>query len=285
MWITLTILSAILVGCYDVTKKYALRRNGVMQVLFSVAVISCIILIPFWKTAPAEQIAAIFPKAIFVTLSWITGLAGMRTLPLTTAGTIKASRPIVVLVCSMLIFGERLNAMQWAGVGAAMAALWMLSRSSKSEGIDFRHSKGVALMCVSVLAGAASSLYDKHIIRISDPVVVLCWSNLFITALMGIVLGIQILWKKKEGTEPADRFRWDWTLPLTAVLLVSADALYFQAVAQEGALISIIVLIRRSSVVVTFLLSAIFFKENHLKGKALAMAMMLAGIVLLVFAS
>jgi len=43
--------------------------------------------------------------------------------------------------------------------------------------------------------------------------------------------------------------------------------------------------LRRSSVIITFILGAIFFKEKNLRSKALALLILLIGMVILVFAS
>jgi len=283
MWIYLSLISALLLGIYDITKKKALDHNNVMWVLFATSAISTLLLSPFFRTSGnVNDILVLGPKAVLVTLSWISGLIGMKLLPMTIAGTIKASRPVFVILMCVIIFGETLTVMQWAGVVVAISALFMLSRSSKKEGIVFTHSKGVLWMSVSVVAGVTSALYDKFVISSLhlEPMFVQCWSNLWITIMMGIVLSSQILWRRNDDSV---RFRWDWGLVLTSVLIVSADAAYFYALAQEGSMLSIISLLRRFSVVVTFVLGAIIFKETNLKDKAIDLAVLLAGITILVF--
>lgn len=281
MWVCLSILSALLLGVYDISKKKSLQKNSVMWVLFSVSVLSTVLLIPFFEAGTANELLMLVPKAFLVTLSWISGLIAMKLLPLTTVSTVKASRPVLVIVFSMILFGERLSAWQWIGVVVALYALWMTSRSSRSEGISFKSNKGVWYMILAVVSGVASALYDKYVIQSLDPVFVLCWSNLFIAVLMGIVLGIKMLYNKQERVP----LHPDWFLLLTAVLIVGADAAYFLALAQQGAMLSVISLMRRASVIVTFTLSAILFKEKNIKAKAVDLAVLLAGMTILAIAS
>lgn len=281
MWIILALTSALGLGCYDVAKKLSLRRNSVMWVLLSVSVISTVIMSPWMGSGDLHDIPVLIPKALLVTTSWISGLVGMKLLPLTTVSTIKASRPVFVIVLSMLIFGERLNPWQWAGVTAALAALWMLSRTSRREGIEFTSNKGILWMALSVVSGVCSALYDKFAIGRMEPLFVQSWSNLFITIFMAIVLIIKAV---KDG-ENRDRFQWDWMLLLTAILISAADACYFIALSCDGALLSVISLIRRFSVVVTFALGAIFFKEKQIGGKAVSMLALMTGIAILALAS
>ena len=87
------------------------------------------------------------------------------------------------------------------------------------------------------------------------------------------------------ATGPAEKFRWDWTLLLVAVLITAADMLYFFALKQPDALLSVISVIRRGSVLVTFVCGAIVFKEGNLRAKGLNMLLMVAGIALLLIGS
>lgn len=296
MWIYLALASACLLGFYDIFKKRSLQKNSVMWVLVAVTAISTVILAPFFKAGTAEGSLLLIPKGILVATSWISGLVAMKMLPLTTISTIKASRPVFVLIFSILIFGEKLNAWQWVGVFTVFTALWMLSRSSEKEGISWRNNKGILWIAASVFSGVASALYDKFVITKMDPMAVLCWSNLYILIILCMVLGIKTLIDRRRAAigkdtsevAPKDgscRFRWDWNLLATAIIIVGADALYFQSLAQEGAMLSIISIIRRCSVVVTFAGSAILFKEHNIKSKAIDLAVLLAGVAILALLS
>lgn len=310
MWIYLALASAVLLGLYDVAKKQSLKRNSVMWVLLAVSVLSSLLLAPFFRLGPAGHFALLVPKALLVSTSWISGLAAMKLLPLTTVSTIKASRPVFVVVLSMVIFGERLSLLQWTGVILALTALWLLSRSSRSEGIIFHKNKGIWWMGLSVVSGVASALYDKYIMKGLDPMFVLCWSNLYVAVVLAVVLGVKniIVRHRLKGRQtvpvnstadimpgsgllPAkagsgvERFKWDWYLLLTAVLIVLADGCYFYSLSIEGAMLSIISLVRRFSVVVTFVLGALLFKEQNIRAKAIDLFILLSGIAILVFSS
>lgn len=281
MWVWLSVCSAFLLGIYDVEKKQALKKNSVLWVLLGATAMSALFLCPFLSRGPLEDHLSLVLKAVLVSSSWISGLVALKLLPLTTASTIKASRPMFVVIFSIILFGERLSLLQWGGVVLVMAALFLLARSSKKEGISFTSDKGIAWMVVSVLTGAASALYDKHILGHLQPMFVQSWTNVYIT----VVLGILILLKYLRGKPGFQGFRWDWRLPLIAVLITISDAFYFYAVKDEGALLSVISMIRRSSVVITFIFGALLFKENHIKDKAVDLAVLLAGLALLLFAS
>lgn len=282
MWLWMSVCSAVLLGVYDVVKKQSLKRNSVLYVLLGATALTALFLCSFLEAGtPKDHLALIF-KAVLVTTSWVSGLLGMKYLPLTTVSTIKASRPVFVVAFSIILFGEKLNIWQWAGVVLVIAALYLLSVSSRKEGIHFTSNKGVACMAVSVLAGAASALYDKHILGYMEPLFVQSWANLYITVLLVICVLVKAL---KDGPEKRDRFSWDWRLLAIAVLITASDMLYFFSLKDEGAMLSIISMLRRCSVVITFVLGAILFKEKRIKDKAIDLLVLMAGLTLLLFGS
>lgn len=102
-------------------------------------------------------------KSLIVLSSWILGYFGIKHLPLTLVGPINATRPVMTLVGALLIFGEQLNGWQWAGVVLAILSFFLLSRSSRKEGISFVHNGWVACIVLAAVLGAASGLYDKFL--------------------------------------------------------------------------------------------------------------------------
>lgn len=281
MWLWFSLCSAVLLGFYDVTKKQALKRNSVLWVLFCATAITTIFLCPFFSAGSLHDHLRLVLKAVLVSSSWVSGLIALKLLPLTTVSTIKASRPVFVVMFSIILFGEKLSLLQWAGVALVFVALTLLGHSSKKEGISFGSNKGIAWMVMSVLTGSASALYDKHILTDMEPLFVQSWGNLYITALLGILLLCSYFKDKKDFP----RFKWDYRVLIIALLITVSDALYFYSVKEEGALLSVISMIRRSSVVITFIFGAIFFKEHNIKDKAIDLIILMAGVGLLLFAS
>ena len=281
MWLWLSVGSALLLGIYDVAKKQALKRNGVYWILLSATALTTLFLTPFLSAGPLQDHLRLMVKAVLVTVSWVSGLKAMECLPLTTVSTIKASRPMFVVIFSILLFGERLNLLQWLGVAVVMTALFLSSRSKHHETDKQTSAKGISLMIVSVLSGAASALWDKHIMQHMEPLFVQSWTNLYVTILLGILLLVQYL-THKERFQP---LVWDWRILLIAVFITLADAMYFFAVKQPDALLSIISMIRRCSVLITFLGGVLILKEGHVRDKALDMVLMMAGVALLLWVS
>jgi len=281
MWVWLSLASALLLGVYDVAKKVALRRNGVYWVLLAATALSTLFVSPFFTAGTAAQHLRLVFKAVLVTTSWVSGMIALELLPITTVSTLKASRPMFVVLFSIVLFGERLSVLQWTGVVLVLAAIWLMSRASSREGLKFSSGKGFAALALSIFAGVASALWDKHIIGGLEPLFVQSWTNLYITAMLAVLVLVRSL----RAGEKREKFTWDWTLLLIALFITGADACYFFSLKQPGAMLSVVSIIRRCSVLVTFVLGAIIFKEKNIRGKAVSLALMLAGIILLMFSS
>ena len=275
MWIWMALASAVLLGAYDVAKKAALKNNGVYAILLSATALSIVFLSPFITLGDFPDHLRLIFKAVLVTASWVSGMIALQLLPITTVSTFKTSRPMFVVLFSILLFGERLNGLQWLGVAAVLLALWLLSVSSSREGISFKGNKGFWALLVSVFTGVGSALWDKHIMAGMQPLFVQVWTNVYITLMLATI----ILIRRSRGVR--ESFKWDWTLALIAVLITGADMLYFFSLKADGALLSVISLIRRSSVIITFALGAVLFSEKRIAQKAGVLALMLAGVFLL----
>ena len=303
MWLTLAFLSAALLGFYDSFKKKALLQNAIIPVLFLNTVFCSLIFLPFIILSAKTNILDgsqfhvasggwemhryILLKSVIVLSSWIFGYMGMKHLPLTIVGPINATRPVLVLLGAMLVYGERLNLCQWIGVLLAITSFLMLSRSGKKEGIDFRHNRWISAIVIAALLGAASGLYDKYLMASPsnggvglDRMAVQSWYNIYQMGWMLIMM--LVLWWPRRKQSP---FRWDWCILNISLFLSMADFVYFYALSQPHAMISVVSMIRRGSVIVSFLFGALIFREHNLKTKAVDLLLVILGMVFLYLGS
>ncbi|MBQ3765995.1 MAG: EamA family transporter [Bacteroidales bacterium] len=287
MWWLLAFASAALLGCYDSSKKISLERNAVIPVLLLNTALSALIFSPglfmtgFGGWAVQKYILL---KSALVLSSWMAGYYAMKHLPLTIVGPVNATRPVLVLLGAIFLFGERLNLLQWIGVGLAVIAYLLLRISGKKEGIR-TGDKWLLCLILAVLLGAASGLYDKYLMSPEylglNRMQVLSWYTLYQAGMMAVVTAF--LWYpiRKKTT----RFRWRWSIPLISIFLCGADYLYMQALSHPEALIAVVSMIRRGSVLVSFAIGALLLKEKNLKAKALDLCLLLLSMVFLYFGS
>ena len=304
MWLLLAFLSAALLGFYDTFKKKSLRNNAVIPVLFLNTLFSTLIFLPFIVLSASSHTLDgsmfyvpqmgwvahrfILLKSVLVLSSWIFGYFAMKHLPLSIVGPINATRPVLVLVGALLVYGERLNLWQWAGVLLAILSFFLLSRSGRKEGIDFKHNRWIFCLIIAALLGAASGLYDKYLMAsVQDGgvglnrMVVQSWYNIYQMILMGIIL-CTIWFPKRRQSMP---FRWDGAIVFISIFLSFADFAYLYALSLPGAMISVVSMVRRGSVIVSFITAVLFFRERNVKAKAIDLLLVLLGMICLYIGS
>ena len=285
MWLTLAFVSAALLGLYDICKKHSLRGNAVIPILFLNTLFCSILLLPCAFQTPFGGWGIqryILLKAGIVLSSWLLGYIGMKHLPITIVGPINATRPILVLLGALLFFSEKLNLWQWAGVLLAITSFILLSKSGKKEGIDFKHNRWIFCIAGATVLGAISGLYDKYLMTCEGGLgiprlTVQCWYNFYQMAIMGVIL-LVLWWPKRKKSTP---FQWRWSILLISVFLSLADFVYFSSLSLDGALISVVSMVRRSCVLVSFSIGALFFHEKNLRSKAIDLMLVLLSMVLL----
>ena len=303
MWILLAFISATLLGLYDTSKKYSLRGKDVIPVLFLNTLFCSAIFLPLILLSQYTHIldSSIFYvgsggwemhrwiilKSIIVLLSWVFGYFAIAQLPLTIVGPINATRPVMTLVGAMLVFGERLNAWQWIGVSLAIISLFLLARSGKREGIDFKHNKWIFFLVLAAVMGTCSGLLDKYLMASPenggvglDRMMAQSWYNIYQCMMMGVVLLVYVFNQRKK-VEHTARFSWKWSILLISIFLLMADFAYFYALSLPDAMISIVSMVRRGSVLISFLCGAVLFREKNLKAKAVDLCFVLLGMIFL----
>ena len=304
MWLLLAFFSAAFLGLYDTCTKKALNGNAVIPVLLANTVVSSLIFLPLILLSGYTDIldGSIFHvgqggwdihkyiilKSFIVLTSWLFGYFGIKHLPLTIVGPINATRPVLTLVGAMFVFGERLNLCQWLGVILAVVSFLLLSRSSKKEGIDFKHNLWILFIVIAALLGAASGLYDKFMMSSVedgglglDRMMVQGWYNIYQVFLMLIIL-ITVWYPRRSHSTP---FHWNWAILFVSLFLSAADFLYFYSLSLPDSMISIVSMVRRGSVIVSFLSGAVFFHEHNLKAKAIDLCLVLIGMIFLYLGS
>lgn len=290
-WFLLALLSALLLGCYDVCKKLSLDRNAVVPVLLINTVLCALFsgIITLLRDPSSlfppqgieeKALVLVGVKACIVLGSWLCGYLAIKHLPLTLVGPVNATRPVLVLVGAIGLFGERLNGWQWAGVALAIIAFFMLKRSSNREGISWTHNRWVAMLVLATLLSTASGLYDKYLLSPTGAALPPLFVQTYFNAMQAVLMIAltALLW--------LPRCRQDVFQPRLSILgvslfLTAADMVYFHALALPGALIIIVSMVRRCSVFVSFAFGAFVLKEKNLRAKFLDLILLLLSLLLL----
>lgn len=291
-WTAWILASAVFLALYDLAKKASVRDNAVLPTLLASTCFGSAGYIAWLAVAgrlsPAfcmtgEVLALSAVKCVIVGTSWIFTFNALRTLPVSIATPIRAGAPALVFLIAFFLYGERPTPLQAAGMASVFAGYFAFSWAGRHEGIDFLRSRAVWCAFAGAFFSALSAVWDKYVFQVRA-LPVESVQLVFQTGLVVFYAAALAAGRTMGG--PARRvFGWRWTIPLVGVLLAAADWLYFSGLACTGAPVSAASLMRRFSVVITFVLGARFFRETNLARKSAALAAVVAGVVLICLGS
>ncbi len=295
LWIGLTLLSAVALGVYEVAKKVSVRDNPVAPVLYLNVVVCAAIWLPLvvwsrWSPSSvrvglfyvrpldAPEHLALFIKSLLVGASWSFAYFAVKQLPITISSPIRATSPFWTILIATTLLDERPTGWQWIGMSLVLVSFYAFSLVGRREGVHFRRDKWVGLMLLATLLAAVSSIYDRYLLQelSLDVAAVQAWFSIY---LLVVLLPLVVYWKWFDAK--ASPFQWRWSIAAIALALLVADFLYFTAIAQPGAMISVISTLRRTSIVISFLIGIFVLGEKNLKQKSACIALLLCGIALI----
>lgn len=313
MWLLLAFVSALCLGFYDIFKKISVNRNNVLIVLLLNTVFGTLFMSPVIFSNLAHHTIGlngtlyghlqIVLKAVIVLSSWILGYFAIKHLPLTIQGPINASRPVIVLVGALVIFGERLNWVQWIGILLGFTSLYFISRIGSKEGFPLRHSRWLWFSIGATMLGAVSALYDKYLLQSYKPLEVQAWYSLYQMIIMSVIVAVILRLSHHKSTNTSataaeneatasenntyenhmpEKFHWRWSIPLISLFLTIADVAYFYSLSMDGSMISIVSMVRRGSVIVSFLYGVMILHEKNIRAKLVDLSILLVSLLLLV---
>lgn len=302
MWTLLAFLSALCLGCYDVSKKIALRNNRVVDVLTLSVCVSAIILSmplllsrlhPEWMSDTPFMVPEldwqahlfILLKSVIVLSSWVFAYVSLKHLPISLVSPMQATNPMWTLIGALLLFGERLNAWQWAGVSLAIGTVFIFSliplirRKRHPERLTPAPTRYYVFLALAILISACSGLYDKYLMRRYDHNAVQVYYNLYQAVMMIIVWLIvnRATFRLAKGS----------LLPviLIAVFLVISDNVYMLALRDPDSMIAVVSTIRRGGTVIGLAYGLLILKEPDPWHKILCMLGISAGLLCLALGS
>lgn len=304
MWIYLTMLSAVLLGVYDICRKSAVNANAVLPTIFATTTCAALLagqavigsyLFPdqmreiglYIPPLPFSAHVLLMLKSVIVGGSWVCTFFAVKHLPITIAVPIRASAPLWTLLGAVIIFGETFLPLQWVGLLIVFISYYAFSLQGKREGIVFWRNPWIFIVLLGMILGAGSALYDKYLMQFAvvdgegfNAATVLAYFLIYLAVLMGIV--VMLVWYPRRGRYSP--FRWRWSVPLVGVFLVGADLAYFSALNDPEAMVGIVSALRRTSVVVSFVVGALVFREANRWRKGAALLGVLIGGALIIYA-
>ena len=292
-WILLSVLSSVLLGAYDASKKWSVRENAVPIVLMTSVSIGALIYLPLVVLSKAgfvlteslvvqpmewERHGLVIAKSLLVGSSWTFAFYALKQLPLTIAAPIRATSPFWTITVAIMFFHERPTPVQWLGILTTLFGFWRFTLVGRREGIRFVGNRSVFLMVIATLLGACSSIYDKWLMQNAgfEATTLQAWFTIY---LVPVMLPMAFRWYL--AGDQRQQFQWRPSIVLISPLLIAADWFYFVALSDSEAMISVVSVVRRCSVMIALVFGAKALSEKNFKAKAKCVGIILAGVILL----
>ena len=274
LWIVFVIIYSLLKGSRDGMKKAALKKSSSNEILFFYTLIGFILVIPFSEDAFSVAPLFIFYsflKAAAVSAAWIFALMALKNMSVSLYGIMDLSRVVFSTGLGVFVLGEAFTTKKAIGVTLVIAGLLLVNfkKSANSKGMTLPVLIAALLNC---FLNAVSGTMDKVLMQYMSSSQLQFWFMLFSALIYGAVL---LVTHEKVSVKALKNNFW---IPLLSLSLVFGDRLLFEANASPLSEVTLMTVIKQSSVVVTVLTGWLIYKEKDILYKLMCTAIVLSGI-------
>ncbi len=289
----LVLVYGIIKGLREICKKKALEKNSVIEVLLVYTFLSLIICSPQFPNARGlsfNQYIWVALKAFVIFVAWIAGFKAIKKLPISLCGVLDLSRVLFATVLGVIVLGEKITLYKGIGLVFVSGGLLFLkfnpfekkARLTEAESNviavlqDEKKSSNsffIFLAFLSCILNAVSGLLDKILMKEMNSSQLLFWYTFF----MVVYYAIYALVRRVKINRSVWKNIWVWFL---AVGLIVMDKSLFIANAYPESQITVMTLIKQSSVIIAIIGGKFVFREKNILHKTICAAIIVMGILI-----
>lgn len=274
-WILFTLIFGICKGAREGVKKKALGKSTLFEVLFVYTLIGFVLVLPASKNVfgvPFEYYFYILIKSLLVFTAWLCSFNSIKHMPVGMYGVMDMARVLFATVMGITIMGESATVKQMAGLLLVLLGLVLVNVQKKSSK-DYVEKKYVLLTLVSCLLTATSGVMDKWLTKTVTSSQLQFWYMFF----MCVMYGVCILFSKtKLNIRSLSKNYW---IPILSILFVIGDRALFIANENPESKITIMTLIKQSSVLAAILAGRLMFGEKGTLKRTICAIIIVFGIL------
>ena len=289
-WLAWGVACAACMGVVDVISKRALREFepaivGTARLGFAIPLLSVPIILRGWPTLQPGFWPTVLAMLPLEVLAFFLLLEALRAAPLAETVPFLSITPLVTVLASWLILGERVTWCGFAGICVVGAGGYLLYGHELRHGYlgPFRamvRSRGTRLMVLVALLYSVTSTLGKRAIARSDP---LTFPGIYFAILwLAFALALWCRGHRPKAFWHAVRRRPGL---LISMGLLDGTTFLLHAVGILRAPVAYFISVKRLSSVVSIVLGGWLFREDHLRLRILGAACMAIGVVLLALGS
>ena len=293
MWIFLVFVYGIIKGLREICKKKSLEKNSVTEVLLVYTFLSLLICTPQIPNAvglTVNQYLWIALKSFVIFIAWMAGFKAIKKLPISLCGVLDLSRVLFASLLGVVVLGEKITFFK--GIGLLFVSMGLLflkfnpflkrDRVSSSElnsiAITEEQKKSsntffICLAFLSCILNAVSGLLDKILMKEMNSSQLQFWYTFFLV----VYYSIYALVRRVKINKGIWKNIWVWFL---AVGIIVMDKALFIANGYPESQVTIMTMIKQSSVIIAILSGKFIFREKNILQKMICAAIIIIGILI-----
>lgn len=293
MWIFLVFVYGIIKGLREICKKKSLEKNSVTEVLLVYTFLSLLICTPQIPNAvglTVNQYLWIALKSFVIFIAWIAGFKAIKKLPISLCGVLDLSRVLFASLLGVVVLGEKITFFKGIGLLFVSVGLLFLKfnpflkrdrvSSSESNSIviteEQKKSSNTFFICLAFLScilNAVSGLLDKILMKEMNSSQLQFWYTFFLV----VYYSIYALVRRVKINKGIWKNIWVWFL---AVGIIVMDKALFIANGYPESQVTIMTMIKQSSVIIAILSGKFIFREKNILQKMICAAIIIIGILI-----
>lgn len=289
-WFIFAFISAIFSAVAAISEKKALFKLSALDFSFLVSVVTLVLSIPFFFSVTYQDnltvnLTILFAKTILNAGAFLCVMLAIKNLEISEALPLLALSPGLVAVFGSIIIQDTLFINEWVGISLMVAGTYVLELRKENSGIFdpfkslFSLSK-YKYVLIALLLFTVTALVDRLLLKDYKlpPYTFMAFQQLFFAVIFLTV----VLYKQKSFTAP---FKTIDKKVFQLILLVSIFTViyrYTQIEAVKLAPAALVLSVKRLSVLFAIIIGGKLFKENNIWRRAVAVVIILLGIILLV---
>ncbi len=281
-WYLYSIAALLLLGSQRFLYKVA-AENGCSSILTTAIFMGTVTLlsgIAFFSTG--STVTSIAPLLIWALVNSTTfaaatifNIEALKRLPASVTFPLTRLTMVLVVLFSLLYFGDQLHPVQWLGMAAALGVVAVLLSELHNSRISGHQTVGLWFVSANIVCAAVSSVSCKFAAVQTDKAAFMALTYLLATIFSVL---INLRWKRRP-VRP-DQTRTALLLGLTMGILNFAG-FYALLCALETGPLSAVVLITGMQFIIAIILSVILYREHLSTKRVTAIALALAAVILM----
>ena len=277
-WVWLVLFYGLVKGVREILKKQALKKSSASEMLFFYTLISFLITIPFSHgifDIHTKYYFIIAIKSFVIFLGWMMSAYALKRLPVSIYSVVDMGQLIFSTLLGVIFVREVMGAFQVLGLLVVALALFLVNFKKDGDGGEVR-TVYVLVTLLYCLLNSTSGLMDKLILRTGEinSSQLQFWYMLYLTVFYGANL---LLSRTRVDFAVLKK---NYAIPVMSVLFVAADRALFIANSNPDSRVTVMSIIKQSSVVVAVLLGRIVFREKNILYRLFCALLVIVGILI-----